>query len=224
LASGPGRTRPPPLLPHNDPARPPVRVLSRPPDNQPPRVLRSRFAGTSERLPNRRGRCPAQDDSQKRGCGLWTLPRATGKQAFVASRTRRSELVEGVAQTLSEAVRSFLRVGSEIGHRIRHARCVGPDVGTPTRSGGRLSDRAAAFPRRLYATASVHSRSLAMTSETARFRAKEKFGGRVSRSRGRCPRAYAETAVEQTTGRSRGSSVAAVSWCCAESAPATRDH
>jgi hypothetical protein len=55
---------------------------------------------------------------------------------------------------LSEPVRSFLRVGSEIGHRNGYARCVRPDVVTPTRSGGRLSDRAAAFPRRLYATAS----------------------------------------------------------------------
>jgi hypothetical protein len=62
---------------------------------------------------------------------------------------------EAVAQTLNEAVRSFLRVGSEIGHRIHHARCVRPDVVTPTRSRGRLRDRAAPFRRRLYATAST---------------------------------------------------------------------
>src|SRR5687768_18425897 len=81
-------------------------------------------------------------------------PRPRPEQPSQASGLRRSLVAEGVAQTLGEAVRSVLRVGSEIGHRIRHARCVRPDVVTPTRSGGRLRDRAAAFPRRLYATAS----------------------------------------------------------------------
>jgi hypothetical protein len=77
---------------------------------------------------------------------------------------------EAVAQTLGEAVRSFLRLGSEIGHPIRHARFVRPDVVTPTRSGGRLSDRAAAFPRRLYATASRERDSPAGYLELPRFR------------------------------------------------------
>jgi hypothetical protein len=58
-----------------------------------------------------------------------------------------------VAQTLGEAAGSFLRVGSEIGHLIRHARCVRPEVARPSRSDGHLRDRAAAFPRWLYATA-----------------------------------------------------------------------
>jgi hypothetical protein len=79
-------------------------------------------------------------------------------QRFVAGGrvcTRLLGSIEAVAQTLSEAVRSFLRVVSEIRRCIRHARRVCPAVGTPTRAGGRLSDRAAAFPRRLYATASI---------------------------------------------------------------------
>ena len=38
---------------------------------------------------------------------------------------------EAVAQTLNEAAGSFLRVGSEIDHRIRRARCVRPDVVRP---------------------------------------------------------------------------------------------
>ena len=58
-----------------------------------------------------------------------------------------------VAQTPGEPAGSFLRAVSEIGHRIRHARRVRPEIVTPNRSGGHLRNRAAAFPRRLYATA-----------------------------------------------------------------------
>jgi hypothetical protein len=72
----------------------------------------------------------------------------------------------GVAQPLSEAVRSFLRVGSEIGHRIRL--CVGSDAVTPIGSGGRLPDRAATFSRRLYAKASTTCDGPARLSSRAR--------------------------------------------------------
>ena len=64
-----------------------------------------------------------------------------------------------VAQTPGEPAGSFLRAVSEIGHRIRHARRVRPEIVTPNRSGGHLRNRAAAFPRRLYATATMESRS-----------------------------------------------------------------
>jgi hypothetical protein len=74
-------------------------------------------------------------------CAQLNVHKSSSARDWIAGPTRRPPFVEGVAQTLSEAVRSFLRVGSEIGHRIRHARCVGPDVVTPTCSGGRLRDR-----------------------------------------------------------------------------------
>jgi len=48
-------------------------------------------------------------------------------------------------------------VGSEIGHRVRREIRVHPEVVRASRSGGHLRDRAAAFPRRLYATASPES-------------------------------------------------------------------
>jgi hypothetical protein len=60
-------------------------------------------------------------------------------------------------------------VGSEIGHRISHARRVRPDVVRPSRAGGHLRDRAAALPRRLYATASVPSGRLPADAETLAF-------------------------------------------------------
>jgi hypothetical protein len=44
-----------------------------------------------------------------------------------------------------EPAGSLRRTGFENGHRIHHAKCVRPDVVTPTRSRGRLRDRAAAF-------------------------------------------------------------------------------
>jgi hypothetical protein len=60
-----------------------------------------------------------------------------------------------VAQTLGEAAGSFLRVGSETGDLILRARCVRPEVARPSRSAGHLRDGAAAFPRRLSATATM---------------------------------------------------------------------
>jgi hypothetical protein len=53
----------------------------------------------------------------------------------------------------------LLRVGSEIGHRIRQATPVRVDAVAPSPSDAHLSERAAAFPRRLYATASMESDS-----------------------------------------------------------------
>src|SRR5215217_5276830 len=50
-----------------------------------------------------------------------------------------------VAQTPREPAGSFLTAVSEIGHRIPHARWVRPEVVTPSRSGGHLRSRAAAF-------------------------------------------------------------------------------
>jgi hypothetical protein len=58
-----------------------------------------------------------------------------------------------------EAAGSFLRVGSEIGHRTRQAKCIRREVVTPGRSSGHLRGRAAAFPRWLYATATARSES-----------------------------------------------------------------
>jgi hypothetical protein len=69
------------------------------------------------------------------------------------------QCAEAVAQTRGQAAGSFLRVGSEIDHRIRHARGVRPEVITPSRSGSHLRDRAAALPNRLYATATATSSS-----------------------------------------------------------------
>ena len=75
---------------------------------------------------------------------------------------------EAVAQTPGEAAGSFLRVGCEIGHRIPYARSIRPEVVTPSRSGGHLHDRAAALPKRLYATATVRSGRLWQVSADGR--------------------------------------------------------
>ena len=98
--------------------------------------------------------------------------------------TRLLQFMVAVAQTLNEAVR-FLRVGSEIGHRIRHVGCVRSDVVKATRPGGRLRDRAAAFRRRLCATASV----LSDRGRRSRQRARSDAGAAMSRARGKpnCP-------------------------------------
>jgi len=53
----------------------------------------------------------------------------------------------------------LLRVGSETGHRIRQATPVRVDAVAPSPSDAHLSECAAAFPRRLYATASMESDS-----------------------------------------------------------------
>ena len=89
-------------------------------------------------------------------CQCWPAARHSGQ----------SELVEAVAQTVKmrsgvrPGVRSkLLRVGSEIGHRIRQATPVRVDAVAPSPSDAHLSERAAAFPRRLYATASMESDS-----------------------------------------------------------------
>jgi hypothetical protein len=50
-----------------------------------------------------------------------------------------------VAQTLGEPRWIVLSVGSKIEHLMRHARCVRPEVVTPSRSGGHLRDRAQLF-------------------------------------------------------------------------------
>jgi hypothetical protein len=63
-----------------------------------------------------------------------------------------------------EAAGSFLRVGSKIGHRVRHETRVRPEVVRPSRSGGHLRDRAAAFSRRLCATASTTNERGSSTS------------------------------------------------------------
>ena len=81
-----------------------------------------------------------------------------------------------VAQTPGEAAGSFLRVGSEIGHRMRHARCIRPEVVTPSCSGGHFSDRAAACPRRLCATATTMSRSPARLLADARSNVGDSLG------------------------------------------------
>ena len=86
----------------------------------------------------------------------WLRRRAQGRPLAAA-------IACGCRTNPGETAGSFLRVGSEIGHRIRHARCVRPEVVTPSRPGGHLRDRAAAFPRRLYATASRERGTLART-------------------------------------------------------------
>src|SRR5215208_158197 len=90
-----------------------------------------------------------------------------------------------VAQTPREPAGSFLTAVSEIGHRIPHARWVRPEVVTPSRSGGHLRSRAAAFPRRLYATATMEGFSMFESQPTvgcgatggAAVCARNKFGG-----------------------------------------------
>jgi hypothetical protein len=66
-----------------------------------------------------------------------------------------SQCAVAVAQTPGEATGSLLRVGSEIAHRIRQATPVRLDAVAPSRCGAHISERAAAFPKRLYATASA---------------------------------------------------------------------
>ena len=101
------------------------------------------------------------------------------KCARQSSRSRLSRWTEAVAQTPREAAGSVLRRGSEIGHRIRHARCVRSDVVTPNRSGGRFSDRTAALPRRVFATASVQGGSPRhRLSAHVSIRKREPWGGR----------------------------------------------
>ena len=79
---------------------------------------------------------------------------------------------------------SFLGVGPEIGHRIRHARCVRPEVVTPSRSGGHLRNRAAAFPRWLYATPSMGSSSEGGTPAARSSRARLAQSGTAGASPG----------------------------------------
>jgi hypothetical protein len=66
-------------------------------------------------------------------------------------------LVEAVAQTPGEPVRPFPRVGSENAHLVRHAHVVRREVVAHGSAGVPFRERAAAFPRRLYATASAQS-------------------------------------------------------------------
>jgi Transposase IS116/IS110/IS902 family len=68
-----------------------------------------------------------------------------------------------IGTSLKEAAGSFLTVGSEIGHRMRRARRVRPEVVTRSRSSGHLRDRAAARAGRLCATASTRSGSAKLT-------------------------------------------------------------
>ena len=96
------------------------------------------------------------------GTGNTTRARAYAAPSRRRKRNRRSVpplllFVEAVAQTPGEATESFLRAGSEIAHRIRHANGVHPEVVTASCSDGHLRERAAAFPGGLYATASVQS-------------------------------------------------------------------
>ncbi|MGH2740969.1 MAG: DUF2938 family protein [Thermoleophilaceae bacterium] len=65
---------------------------------------------------------------------------------------------EAVAQSPAELAGSVLSVGCENGHRRRHARAGRRDVGALNRAGAHFRERAAAFPKRLCATASCHPR------------------------------------------------------------------
>jgi hypothetical protein len=82
-----------------------------------------------------------------------------------------------VAQTPGDAAGSFLRVGSEIGHRITHERCLHAEVVTASRAGGHLRDHPSASPRRLYATATSRS-------STPRVRSWSSSNGEASASPG----------------------------------------
>ena len=74
-------------------------------------------------------------------------------------RTGLLVFAEAVAQTPGEAAGSLLRVGSEIRHRIRHVKSVRSDGVAASLASGHLQERAATFPRRLYATATDKSSS-----------------------------------------------------------------
>jgi hypothetical protein len=106
-----------------------------------------------------RGRLPAVDDRRPSQLSRRTSAPQRLSRTGVRGLPWLALSREAVAQTPGEAAGSFLRVGFEIGHRIRHESRVRPEVVRPSRSGGHLRDRAAAFPRWLYATASTTSRS-----------------------------------------------------------------
>ena len=74
--------------------------------------------------------------------------------------------MEAVAQTPSELAGSVLRPGSENGQVVRHAPPAARDDARLSRSGPHFCERAAPFPRRLYATASPGSGHLRRPHET----------------------------------------------------------
>jgi hypothetical protein len=71
-----------------------------------------------------------------------------------------------VAQTPGEPAGSFLRAGSENGHLVHRAQFVHRAVVAHGWAGMSFRVRAAAFPKRLYATASVQCRREPIAHET----------------------------------------------------------
>ena len=92
------------------------------------------------------------------------------RRGALSSASGRPDFVVAVAQTLGEAAGWRLRVGSELGHRIRHAKSVRADMVAPSLPGGHLRERPATFPGGLYATATVRSGSSAGLGGNASFR------------------------------------------------------
>src|SRR5215208_3735527 len=82
----------------------------------------------------------------------------------------RVALRGGCRTNPGEPVRSFLRVGSENARLVGHAHVVCREVVAQASAGVALRERAAAFPKRHYATASTSSGSRATSSWAAGFR------------------------------------------------------
>jgi hypothetical protein len=103
------------------------------------------------------------------------------QQQLMGIRPGVSRSREAVAQTPGEPARPSLRVGSENGDLVRHAHVVHPEVVAHGCAGVPFRERAAAFPRRLYATASRESDSRATASSYACFRPEQRVVWRPRR-------------------------------------------
>ena len=94
------------------------------------------------------------------------IPRA--KQESARDRSAHSDVVVAVAQSPGEPAGSVLRPGSENGQVVRHAPPAARHAGELGISGTHFRERAAPFPRRLYATATVRSECLVAADRDAR--------------------------------------------------------
>jgi hypothetical protein len=105
------------------------------------------------------------------GCRLrWTSRSNAAALAFVEKQLCEAShllVVEAVAQTPGELPGSVVRVGSGNGHLVRRGRAVRREVVAHACSAMHFCERAASFPQRLYATASVLSRNECRLGEDA---------------------------------------------------------
>jgi hypothetical protein len=123
------------------------------------------------RAPVRHEREAIARDGTRPTAGLFGL----GQRLWLGHRGVSSDRAlllarEAVAQTPGEPARPFLRLASENGHLVRRACVVRREVVPHVCSSVSFRKRAAAFPRRLYATASRGSGSRDSEPQTARAR------------------------------------------------------